>query len=312
MKFLSKTLRPLIGAAALLSSLLLLEGCSSPLIQVQSRLVESQRDAPREVTGTPAYAGSLPKITNVAVRAPDSCLNQTASGATGSASNTASILTTRCGVEMAELERALTRVGYVVTSWRDLNVAVGQENLSAKAAAQKLGAQVLFQVNSLEKVKLQPGQDARWERAFFKANREGAMLGPAELRERDVAALRRMAGDEEKKILEHVRFGAMLDVNAIAVDTGQTIWFYRLAKAQAASKDNSVTFTAERIGSGWRLYSPSGKKSDERTAMVKSGEVEAISTSGQSANQEETIYFQLMREVIKDFAEEFKSGRAGK
>jgi hypothetical protein len=292
----------LVAVAAVLG------GCATEVqYQYRSRLVSNQRETPREVTETPTYTQAFRSLKNVAVSAPDSCINQTAAATTGSAQQAAPILTTRCGVEMAEIERALTRAGYSVTSWLHQHEVVRDERLSATAAARRLGAQVLFQVNSLEKVMVKPGHDVRWERWYEVVADDGPR--PVALPEEDRAALRRLAAKDEETIAGAVRLGAMLDVNAIAVDTGQTIWFYRWTKSEPLQEDRTVEFLASYQQKRWFRLESEQRRHNAPKGNARSGEVQVMSSSARPANEDNAVYFQLMRDVISDFAAAFSAGQ---
>ena len=85
-------------------------GTSTPYFLVESRLVESSRatTAP-DVTETPAFRSVRAKTNKVGLRPPDVCADQGLSAGGGRAQLQLGVLRTRCGVEMAEFERALAR-----------------------------------------------------------------------------------------------------------------------------------------------------------------------------------------------------------
>ena len=267
-------------------------GCTTPYVRVTSQLVNLKREIARDVTCSPQYAGARANVTVVALRAPDSCIDKGASAQTGKAQQTEEVLRTRCGVEMAEVERALTRQGYVVTSWRDLASMVTSEKIAAKDAALKLNAQVLFQVNSLEKVRLPP-EEARWERSFHVSSKRGDEGVTATLDEKGERALRELVAPREKEILERAPFGAMLDVSAVFAQTGQTIWFYRWAKGQPVSRDEGSThLLARRSDARWIK----ADAEEESAALIPAAATE---------KEDDTRYFTLLRDVVSDFANEF-------
>ena len=285
--------------------------CARHYVKIESRLVESSRDTSPEITATPQYFKAQHAIHKVALRAPDSCASQTAAAATGAAANQGSVVGTACGVEMAELERALSRAGYVVYSWKMIANMVGDamhpSGVTAIAAAKHLGAQVVFQVNSLERVRVRPGQDARWERQFVESDSRGSNRAPIELADIDIQSLRSLVSDRETALLKRERLGAMLDANAIMVDTGQTVWFYRWIKAEPVREDDQTSVLARRDKGQWIAIEPEQSYEPKQT-MVRSAEVEAVSTSGRSASEEEAVYFRLMRDVIGDFVAQFLKG----
>jgi hypothetical protein len=277
----------------------LLSACSTPHIRIESHLVDLGRDVPRDVTCTPQYLTALSRVTTVAVRAPDSCVAKAASERTGQAQKTEEILRTTCGVEMAEIERALTRQGYVVTSWRDLASMVATDKLAAKDAALKLNAEVLFQVNSLEKVILRPEQ-ARWERTYLASDSRGEPGAKAELSEAEEEALRAASSQAEKTVLERAPAGAMLDINAILVQSGQTIWFYRWARAQRPERTDSVAkILVVKHGANWTQVVPEG-----------GGHADWSADPPKEGRADDARYFGLLREVVSDFANEFRTAEA--
>ena len=285
-------------------------------VLVTSKLMASTSESnAAEVTDTPQYLSELPNVKQVALKAPSECASNTAANTTGQAAATGTVVKTDCGVEMGELERALTRAGYIVQSWSTLAAMVRDEHITPTQAAAKMGAQVLFQVNSLENVRAQPSQDAQWERRFFISDEAGTLREPANLLESDRDALRGMVYQREGQALGGARQGAMLDINAILVSTWQTIWFYRWQKLDTGSSTTSVTALARKLGAGpWqqvdpvRPYTPNQPQWEDRRSV----EVEEHSHAGGPQNSERATYFRLMREVVGDFVSRFTHpGTAG-
>jgi hypothetical protein len=102
----------------------------------------------------------------------------------------------------------------------------------------------------------------------------------------------------------------MLDVNAILVGTGQTIWFYRWVKTEPQRQDNNITALAMETSKNlWMQVSPKPRAATSNVSVVRSAEVEAVSRSGRSADQEKALYFQLLRSVVSSFVKEFSGGR---
>ncbi len=288
----------------------MLAGCGTTYMRVDSRLVESTRDSAAEITPTAQYEQDVGAIKQVALREPDSCANETAAAATGAARIDKQTVSTLCGVEMAELERALTRAGYVVSSWKALGNMVRVDQITPVEAARRLGAQVLFQVNSLEKAQVMAGHDARWERNYGLATEFADVIRPAQVTEHTAGQLKAMVRPMEQMLLAQERIGAMLDVNAIMVSTGQTIWFYRWVKIEPQRQDNDVMALARETNKDmWMAVSPRPRAATGNVAVVRSAEVEAVSRSGRSADEQKALYFQLLRSVISNFVKEFSGGR---
>jgi len=311
-----KTMIKLSPLLLLVVSLVGCGGGAAKYLKLESRLTESNRDGEREVTGSPQYESTYRGVTRVAVRAPDVCANQNASEATGAARQDAAVSTlikTSCGVEMAELERSLTKRGYQVMSWKMLsNIVTADNKVPYLEAAKRLGAQVLFQVNSLERVNIFPGQDARIERRFYQSNKYGETLAPAALAEGSIASLRPLILKQEDDLRRSARLGAMLDVNATVVETGQSIWFYRASKIEQLNRDNSASILlTQKKKQGWTVTSPQQEAQAASDARVaRSAEMVAVSSSGRSADQENAAYFALVRNAVDDFANSFASGQS--
>jgi hypothetical protein len=275
------------------------------------------------VTTTLRYSKTISQIKSVPLSAPSSCANEPASSATGSAKSAGDIVKTRCGVEMSEIERALVRQGFTVYSWNVVNNAVianGHED--AATVAKRLGAQVLFQVNSLERVIMTPGSDARTERSFSISNDSGTSLSPLELDQQQINKINEIIGaDELKRLPSATSLGAMLDINAIDTETGQTIWFYRWSKHEDSSKNVFARFLLQcwdSWGPWCRIETPvqdsspeeqTGKDSKQNTTERRSKEVETVSTDARPASVQDAIYFGLLRDVTADFVKRFSSGQ---
>ena len=198
---------------------------------VQSKFVAAAMDqqAP-EIIPTPAYTQLAGGATTVAVRAPDRCSNSTTNQATGEAAAGGAILQTNCGVEMGEIERALTRAGYNVISWNILEREMERDK-TASDVANRLGAQILFQINSLERSRKTLGQDARWERTYFTTDAAATKTAPLPLTEqaRNLLSTNYLAPIEAKQ--NPRAYAVTLDASAIWVPTGQSIWYYRWTRA---------------------------------------------------------------------------------
>jgi hypothetical protein len=321
------------GVIALLALSAAVTGChrqrravsisASQYIVAKSRLVVSQDRAPvADVTDTETYRHNLRAIQRVAVRAPDACANESASAASGAARGTRQVLRTQCGVEMAELERSLAKAGYVVSSWTAIANMVEREHLTPTAAAAKLRAQVLFQVNSLERVARVPAQDARWERGYFVSDPTGAERAPAALLPDDLTSVRALLQRYEARVARREQPGAMIDINAIWVPTEQTIWFYRwsLTTATGATVESRVlaAYTAASRASrraaatqgGWVEVTPVRPDSGEAEVVpVVSNEVEASSDDARNHDEAVAASAAVLREVVEDFVGRFSGTR---
>jgi hypothetical protein len=280
-------------------------------VDSEVQVATAEATAP-EVTDTPQYRAELPVIRQVALQAPSECASRTAAAATGQGTATGTLVKTECGVEMGELERALTRAGFAVQSWTSLAALVRDEKISPREAAARMGAQVLFQVNSLEKVRAAPVTGAKWERRYFVSDVYGRRGAPASLPESERSVLREFVARPESDwiALTGQRLGAMLDVNAVMVSSGQSIWFYRWQRLDTPTAARQVSALARRVDGGpWvpvapAPLAPAALPVDERRS-VESGE---RVSGGAPEDPADAAYFRLMREVVTDFVQRFTHG----
>jgi len=149
--------RGIAAALATVSAMQVLEGCTDNLrVLATSRLVLSTaaRQAEPEVTETATIRGQRGRVQYVALQAPDYCISESVAqttgqseNATGDSGNEARVLETFCGVQMGEIERALSNAGYIVANWRALRTYAGGDNHQSPIQyARRIGAQVLLQV----------------------------------------------------------------------------------------------------------------------------------------------------------------------
>jgi len=172
-----------------------------------------------------------------------------------------------------------------------------------------MGAQVLFQVNSLEKVRAAPVTGARWERRYFVSDAYGRRGAPASLPESDRSVLRGFVTRPEAEwlALSGQRQGAMLDLDAVLVSSGQSIWFYRWQRLDTPASARQVSALGLRVdGGAWipvapRSLVPVAAPVDDRRS-VESGEL--VAGGGPEAPLD-AAYFRLMREVVADAVQRF-------
>jgi hypothetical protein len=306
-------MRTVLSALALAA----LTGCSSTsYFLVSSQYVSStQAQQAPEVITTDAYRSNATSTnTVVAVRAPDSCSNNTADQVSGGAASKGTIMLTNCGVEMAEVERALARSGYRVISWNILAREL-RGNKSAAEVAGAMGADVLFQINSLERSQKSLGQDARWERKFFKSNPQAQQVSPLPLSD-DHRSLIRNAylADREKQFSDNSRTWAVtLDASAVWVKTGQSIWYYRWTRAadNGANGKQFDVLLACRDGNLGQCQRTFPQRRQDVASTLVAGESSAVSVSERAEDRERAVYAELLREVIESFVTSYAAAAKG-
>ena len=288
---------------ALLLALLPALPCCTPHYLVRSEYVVSQQHSTSpEIITTASYNDVLPTITTIAVRAPDSCANETTAIHSGEATGRGLLLKTDCGVEMSELERALAKAGYHVISWDIIrNRVIHDAHTTPVQAAKELGAQVLFQVNSLERSAANVRQDARWERRFYRSSSKGEQGSPAPVDAQLKDTFESFIIPQEQEALPDKRLSATINATAVLVDTGQAIWFYEWTHKESLSdRYETDVLLACKHAVCWR---PAPETNPERE--VYSGSTEAVSASERDANQRNATYNDLIREALDDLVTRF-------
>jgi hypothetical protein len=256
-------------------------------VLVESRQAPTPDVAAPEVSDTAAYRERRGKIHQVALLAPPSC----------PASNERSRLGARCGVEMAEIERGLIKRGFGVTSWRALNAMVQDAQVTPTEAAARLGAQVLFQVNALERVMGKVEKRAASESRYFASDAFGSQGAQVDLPAHDRTVLsqvvdRSTLGDQSK-----TRVGAALDINAILVPSGEAFWSYRRQKMDSGSASEGTSVLARREGDdGWARAEPAWGSDGQSL-------IEEHNDMGAAAQQ--ASYYRLLREVVTECVHQF-------
>lgn len=289
-------------------------GPSYEYFRVESRFVSSAQDVlPPEIIQTPAYRDLETSGLTVAVRAPDRCSNATAAQATGEAAAAGSIIQTNCGVEMGEIERALTRAGYNVISWNIMSREMARD-AAASEVAMRMGAQVLFQINSLENSRQTLGQDARWERSYFRTDARVSRTTPLPLDENSRAVIRNNYLSPMENRQNTRAYAVTLDASAVWVPTGQSIWYYRWTKARSPDTVSAAIGLNLSciVGYGFsQCQSFNPPRAAQRTGLdVAAGESVGLSASQRPEDVERAIYAELYRDVVADFVGKFASGNS--
>ncbi|MEN3973974.1 hypothetical protein [Emcibacter sp. SYSU 3D8] len=288
-------------------------GPSYTYYRVSSRYMASaQGEQAPEIIPTPAYTQFTGSARTVAVRAPDRCSNATTNQATGNAASAGTILQTNCGVEMGEIERALTRAGYNVISWNVLDREMAG-NKSPVEIASKLGAQVLFQINSLENSRKTLGQDALWERSYYMSSPSGAIGQPLSLApaQRNLVAKNYLTAIEAQSIPR--AYAVTLDAVAVWVQTGQSIWYYRWthsrAPEDAASGYNVLLTCLDGVLSQCQT-NQIRRAVAQAPGQAAAGETVAVSISERPEDAERAIFSELYKEVVSDFVTSFARNKS--
>lgn len=289
------------------SLLIVLLAACTPYYLVTSEYTATQISTSQaEVIVTKQYKETIQDIQIIAIRAPDACANETTSARTGEASARGLLLKTDCGVEMAELERALVKRGFKVVSWDIIKNMVSMENGKTPiVAARELGAQVLFQINSLERSESNLAQDARWDRRFYTASSSGNKKKSASVRKDMKKQFDHHISQLEQGLLPNERLSATIDVTVTQVKDGQAIWFYQWTHAETMNDQ----YQTEILLSCPDTCVPAQEDAKEAREELFSGSSIAISEGKRSANDKNVAYNKLIRDVLDDLAKNFSSNR---
>lgn len=330
-------MRALTKVALASGMLMLMAGCSTKYLMTSQFVVSSQAEAEPELVVTPKYKEVKGKVVTVAVKAPDNCSNRTADDATGAAHSRESVLKTTCGIEMAEIERALARKGFKVISWKAMEMAM-KSNDSISAAAGALGAEVIFQINSLETSTRNMGKDARWERAFYVSDDFARKVKDQPLSDGVRNYLRKSYLEAAEQGVLLSRQAVTLDATATLVQTGESIWYYRWSHAEAVKDDagRQVLLRCKKsalsdVDKLEKISAKTGQKAywgypDPRIACqravpkiqpgapeqvtMSSMESDAVSVAERPEDREKAVYSELLGNVIRSLVDSFGAREA--
>lgn len=300
--------------AVVAAMLVLLSGCGKDYLIGRIRLGQVQgRAAERDVRRTANYVALAPTLKTVAFRAPDSCFTQSAGRATGTTRNAGTIMTTECAVWLAELERAVTQEGFRVISWDVLQRAEKTGSGSIYDVAKKLGADLVFILNSLEAGAIRGGSDLALSFSYFQSDPRGSVAAERLLDDEQ----RRLLGDfmkqkvqlQQQQLQAHT-LSVMLDTTAILAATGESVWYYRWGSTKLVGLRDGADFLFRGRGQFWRPVALLGMDAPkmEHTGLMSSQEVVLSSVAAQGEDAFQQALFGLVQSVARDFVQNFHAG----
>jgi hypothetical protein len=287
----------------------------------------AQRGAttPSEVRETPTYRQAQSTIRSVAIRLPEHCATITAAVATGAAGTsdrssgapTDQILTTACGLWLSELERGLSR-HYRVISWDALRRLETSTQTSTYQAAQRLGADVVFVINSLEANPSTLGASGSQSLSYFSSDEFGNRRGALALNSATRTFFRNHVMMRAPTVSPDsvVALSATLDTTAIITTSGESAWFFRRAVVQpVARRELGMQFLFMGSGRLWRPVLPQTTGGEAVTANTQEETLSATDTvttvqAGQTGNQYAAERLALIRSVVEELVVRFR-GQAG-
>ncbi|MDQ3265976.1 MAG: hypothetical protein M3Y59_20375 [Myxococcota bacterium] len=285
-------------------------------ILVEARTGQTSGIAPQvDVVSTPAHDALRKTVKTVALKAPDTCQNETAASATGSANTSQTVMGTNCGVWASEFERVLSSAGYRVISWSALLLAERQNKLSTYVAAKQLGAELVFNVNSLDfHPRNRAGASSAASFRYFDSDRAGNRKAPLKL----PSEQRRLLSGAAAQFLtsgpanEVVALGATLDLTVVHAETGQAVWFYRhvLTKPIQSADGRRFLFARPLNTSEFTPVRPDlpqlKAQMDSDLSSEDSYQSERSATADNVLN---AVRLDLIRTVTRDSVQRFQEGK---
>ena len=185
-----------------------------------------------DVITTPTYKKYKKSIKTIAVRAPEVCSSDSLKS--NSSIKTDAVLSSRCGQAMSVLERELVKNGYRVISW--MVIASRSENKAALELAKLHKAELLLQINSLDRTIDVTDKSSKWTDTFYNADSSGNKKGTATVGTEQAKAMLdnslNEAQTKERATIFGRQPGASIDVTATLVKNAESVWFYKWTKLE--------------------------------------------------------------------------------
>jgi hypothetical protein len=169
-----------------------------------------------------------------------------------------------------------------------------------------MGADILLQVNSLERLTTRAAGDLRWERRFYKSDSRWNIKYPTKVNSKTRDQIVRHAKEAEGRIRPE-RISVSLNATATSVKTGEAIWFYELTLFESAEGKSieSVSFSACSTKNGLcKPWPPRKNRGGEKE--YSSGIREAESRSP-FEDERRAKHYQLIKRLISDMVETLKN-----
>jgi hypothetical protein len=205
---------------------------------------------------TPKLREIRPRVSSVAVRAPDMCFAPMDPNLSGPPRI---VLSAECAPWIGELERALASAGYRVLSWDALMQVEHQQSLTTYAAAERLGADVVFVFAQLDVADVDFASKPIDSLRNFAADERGDVVGPAVL---DAATERDLASRVDKILGSGpwdraAGLKSTIDGSAVLPETGEVVWLFRRVAMTPVGPPLGLRLLFARYGQGpWKAVAP--------------------------------------------------------
>lgn len=286
----------------------MLSGCWS-FYAVRSTFSVSGHEQPNpDVTETKAYQDIIDSVERIAVKAPDGCANETSSESRGeTTSSDVVLLKSNCGQEMALLERGLAKAKYKVVSWSVVNSRSHAENRAPLDIAKDMKADLLLQVNSMERLFTRAGGSLGWDRRYYRSDSRWNIFGPAAVGARTEHQIVRDAKAIESRV-QAGRTSVNLNATATSVKTGEAIWFYDWTLADSGSNESIETLSFSACSKKNGLCKPwLPRLRDDGRLGYSSGTSDAENQSPVE-DERRAKHYQLIKRLVSNMVETLKNG----
>lgn len=249
----NKTINLVFKLTILLLSLNAITGCTRHWLYIESESNLNQNFLRQPQIIKSKSFNEISKTTStVAVKAPDSCYGQSEISTNQSIKYQKDVVRSNCGVEIGIIEKKLIKNGYNVVSWEMLESMTKSYNKSYLECAKELNVDVLFSINLLEKIGANDLEDVV-ERSYFQSDENGTKGTPWALAENHKKIVRSILYDFETN-LYWASFGASIDIMAIDVNTGKSIWFYKASFYDIENEETKINFLFAQRNKRWRIF----------------------------------------------------------
>lgn len=266
-----------------------------------------------EVRGTPTHKSRHHEVKAVAIRLPDDCLNESASRVSGVSGNAETILKTKCGPWLTEIEKALSAAHLQVFSWDALWKLEKEKGVSTYNAGKQLGAEIVLVFNSLEAGDIRAGASSDERFSYFSSNAAGDRLEKKPLDEKTRTGLKGFIGKKLPKsdAQQVVALSSILDATAVWTDTGESTWFYRRVVTFPVKRASGMKFLFGRLERRpWQPVSPLKEPSavvDEPVGTELSAEDRSSTSVDASADAYREERLQLIRAGAQEMVAAYQS-----
>ena len=251
-----------------------------------------------EVTETTQFKKIIGGMNRIAYKPPDICHSESAGQATGKVSSAREIMSTSCGVWLAELEKAFAKRNYDVVSWKSIDT--GYEN------AKNSGVRILLLINSLEHGISTDRQEIGWN--FYESDDIGTQGAPLAINTNWQKSIRSQTPKGAYVPEEYL--SAVLDVTAVDLQTNQSIWFFRQALTKKVKDEQQWEglFYCYKNDQCYKPFVSAATQKDQDADMAT--KVELIKEKGNpEANHYQQETYQMVKTIVENLVNEFNTGK---